>query len=202
METLWLLFKLIFSCQLQREGTNEKIKATSTAIIKFIICRNAGCYECGAEYCTSQMESGLVTEHSSSQKAGKRHLGKSLRRKRMAMGRQWGFQTSSCGAVASIAPDSLVSHFVSYCPLLLSSFQQSKAMCSFFPFTFLLTVLSSILWLPFSNITDFLSFLLKILSNWVHSCCHPSPPEEINLLKERLSSVLAYSRKYRYRIMP
>lgn len=47
---------------MMKEDTSEKIKAISTVVIKFIICRNISGYEHGAGYCTSKMEKLLNTE--------------------------------------------------------------------------------------------------------------------------------------------
>lgn len=62
MKTFRLLFKHIFGCHGQRDDTGENVKAISTVIIKFTICRNISGYEHGAGYCTSRRERGLATE--------------------------------------------------------------------------------------------------------------------------------------------
>lgn len=178
-ETFRLLFRHFFGCHVQREDTSEKIEAIST-----VICRSISGFEHGAGYCTSKMEQWLGTEGSPSQKTHKRDLVKSIRRIRMVLGRQQQFQNRNCGTIVSTAPGSLISWSTSYCPCLLSCLQRTKPMCSFFPWLFCWLCCQASSGFLFSNVPDFLSFLLKIPTNSVHSSCHSAYPKEISLLKE------------------
>lgn len=120
--------KFFFGCHGEREDTSEKIKAISTVIIKFIICKNISGYEHGPGYCTSKMERWLATEGSPCQKTHNGDLVKSTRRMRMVLGRQQQFQNSSPGT----APGSLISQSTSYCLCLLSCLSR-QSQCVHFP---------------------------------------------------------------------
>lgn len=109
----------------------ERIKAFSTVIIKFIICRNISGYEHGAGYCTSKMEIWLATEDSSFQKTYNRELVKNARRVKKVLERQQQFQNSSHGTLVSTAPGYLSSQSTNYCPYYLAFSRQSQ--CAHFP---------------------------------------------------------------------
>lgn len=107
------------------------MKAFSTVITKFIVCRNISDYEHGAGYYTSKMEIWLATEDSSFQKTYNRELVKNARRAKKVLERQQQFQNSSHSTAVSTAPGCLISQSTNHCPYHLAFSRQSQ--CARFP---------------------------------------------------------------------